>query len=140
MPALPTDEADRYRIPEPSERYYLFSLTLPRWVEGELDVHHGWSHRAMMNADFAFVRQSDEHVAYVEFQVVKNRSGIPFDQTPEFFWLKSQYPSITYYSGVLKSGPRSGIIRVTNGRDLLLIKMMHGPETCERRNEHAYSR
>lgn len=141
MQPLPTDEADRHRIPEPSERYYLFSLTLPRWFKGgELVHYNGFSAKAMMNADFAFVRQSDETVDYVEFQVVKNRAGIPFNYTPEFAWLKRQYPSLTYYHGLLQTGSKSGILRITDGRDLLLIKVMHGPETCERRNEHTYPR
>ena len=93
-----------------------------------------------MNADFAFIRQSDEHVEYVEFQVVKNRSGIPFHMTREFYWLQGQYPSITFYHGILKSGSNGGVIRVSDGRDLLLIKMFHSPEVCERRAEHTYPR
>lgn len=135
MPASSSNESVRYAIPEPYERYYLFSLALPRRFEicGEIVHYNGYTPKALMNADFAFIRQSDEHVSYVEFQVIKNRAGIPFHMTKEFYWLQEQYTSITYYPGILKSGPKSGVIRVSDGRDLLLIKMFHSPEICENR-------
>ncbi len=123
-------------ITPPEERYYLFWLGLPVYdKDGELD---SWSfaYKAILNSDYAFIRISDEHVPYVEFKVLKNRSGIVFDQTPEFAWLKSQFPSIQYFYS-LKPGVRDGIIRVSDARDLILIKVLHDEDKCLNRFLHS---
>lgn len=134
QPSFDSDRIDR--IPPPEERYYLFWLGLPAYDRYErLDIAP-IPHRAIMNADFAFVRSSDEEVPYVEFRVYKNRSGIPFNYTPEFAWLKRQFPSMEYFHS-LTPQKREGIIRVTDARDLILIKVLHGPDKCENRGRHS---
>ena len=83
-----------------------------------------------------YVRSSDEGDPYVEFSVYKNRAGIPFGQTPEFHWLKDQFPSMEYFHSLVPQR-RDGIIRVTDDRYLILLKIFHGPEKCENRFRHS---
>ena len=123
-------------FPGPEDRYYLFWLGLPEYDRYEkLDVGP-IPRRAIQMADYVFVRSSDEEDPYVEFWVYKNRAGKPFGQTPEFYWLKGQFPSMEYFHS-LTPQRREGIIRVTDSRDLILLKIFHGPEKCENRGRHS---
>ena len=121
--------------PHPSERYYLFWMGIPAYDRYErLDVCHIPT-KAIQNADYVFVRCSDEADPYMEFKILKNRSGRHFEMTQAFDWLKSQFPSIEFFH-TLGGDHRDGIIRVSSDRDLLLLTMMHGADKCENRSRH----
>ena len=107
--------------PHPSERYYLFSLAIPTYDRYER-LNCQEESRAIMNADYVFIRSSEEDDAFVEFSIYKNRSGRSFVTTPEWEWLKTQFPSLRSENG--------GMIRITDGRDLLLVKLFHNAEKC----------
>lgn len=130
--SAPYFHSDRLEPPShPSERYYLFWMGIAEYDRYERLQVCRIPTRALQYADYAFVRCSDDADPYMEFSVFKNRSGRMFDGTQEFRWLLSQYPSMQFFG--MTGDYRSGVIRVSSDRDLLLIKMMHGVDRCENR-------
>lgn len=102
----------------PIERNYLFWMEVPKYQpSGRLDI---WDVpiRAMQMADYVFIRVSPEGNPCFDFKIYKSRSPRLFGDTEEFAWLKEQFPSMTI--------SEAGIVRVTDKRDLALIKVMHG--------------
>lgn len=108
----------------PSERTWLFFMDPLPSDRYEQHFHYpAGSLKVLQHADYAFVRE--DLLQYPTFKMVKNRSGGRFDNSDEYHWLKSQFPSIEFYH-TTSSLKDEGFLCVYEEKDLVLIKTFYG--------------